>query len=79
MHIDEDREELDISDHNLLNLLIQHHASNTQKTTIKRCHNIKINEETTEHFKDLVKRKIKTLGGDITLEQYESTLSPSPI
>ena len=35
---------------------------------------IKINEETTKHFMALVKSKIETLEGDITLEQYESIL-----
>ena len=41
MHIDKDREEFDLSDHNLLISefnIKHHHGSNTQMTTVKRYH-----------------------------------------
>ena len=48
--------------------LISHHASNTQKNDYKEISYININEETIKHCKALVKSKIETLEGDITVE-----------
>ena len=77
MHIDEDREEFDLSDHNLLIAEFNINTSSCKQYSDDDCKEIsyiKINEETTKHFMALVKSKIETLEGDITLEQYESIL-----
>ena len=75
MHIDEDREKFDLSDHNLLISEFNSNTSSCKQYSDDDCKEIsyiKINEETTKHFMALVKSKIETLQRDITLEQYES-------
>ena len=77
MHIDEDREEFDLSDHNLLIAEFNINTSSCKQYSdddYKEISYIKMNEETTKHFMALVKSKIETLEGDITLEHYESIL-----
>ena len=77
MHIDEDREEFDLSYHNLLIAEFNMNTLSCKQYSDDDCKEIsyiKINEETTKHFMALVKSKIETLEGDITLEQYESIL-----
>ena len=76
MHIYEDREEFDLSDHNLLVAEFNINTSSCKQYSdddYNEISYIKINEETTKHFMSLVKSKIETLEGDITLEQYYST------
>ena len=77
MHIDEDREEFDLSDHNLLIAEFNINTSSCKQYSDDDCKEIsyiKINEETTKHFMALVKRKIETLDVYIKLWQYESIL-----
>ena len=74
---DEDREEFDLSDHNLLIAEFNINTSSCKQYSDDDCKKIsyiKINEETTKYVMALVKSKIETLEGDITLEQYESIL-----
>ena len=78
IHIDEDREEFDLSDHNLLIAECNINTSSCKQYSDDDCKEIsyiKINKETAKHFMALVKSKIETLEGDITLEQYESILT----
>ena len=78
MHIDEDRKILfDLSDHNLLVAEFNMNTSSCKQYSdddYKDISYIKLNKETTKHFMTLVKSKIETLDGEITLEQYESIL-----
>ena len=62
MHIVEDREEFDLSDHNLLIAEFNINTSSCKQYSDDYCREIsyiKINEETTKHFMALVKSKIE--------------------